>query len=100
MTIETAIDALRKALGPRFETTEASRSLHGQNESYFPETPPDGVAFPASTEEVAEIARICTEHGCPIVPWGTGTSLEGNALAIRGGISLDMSRMDKVLEVL
>ncbi len=100
MSIETAIEALRKALGTRFETSAASRSLHGQNESYFAETLPDGVAYPENTEEVAKIVKICAAEGCPIVAWGTGTSLEGNALAVRGGISLDMSRMNSVIEVL
>lgn len=100
MTIETAIEALRKALGTRFETTDASRALHGQNESYFPEVLPDGVAYPESSAEVAEIARICSAHDCPIIPWGTGTSLEGNALPVRGGITLDMGAMNKILEVL
>ncbi|MHA3914473.1 FAD-binding oxidoreductase [Halovulum sp. GXIMD14793] len=99
MSIETAIDRLRKALGDRFETSDASHALHGTNESYYPETLPDGVAYPANTDEVARIVRICAEENCPIIPWGVGTSLEANALAISGGISLDMSRMDKVLEV-
>ncbi len=99
MSIETAVDRLRKAFPDSFETSAAIRSLHGQNETYFPEMPPDGVAFPESTEDVVQIVKICAEEGCPIVPWGTGTSLEGNALAVRGGISLDMGRMDKVLAV-
>ncbi len=99
MTIETAVERLRKALGEQIVTTDAVRSLHGQNESYFPETPPDAVAFPESTEDVVTIVKTCAEEGCPIVPWGVGTSLEANALAIRGGISLDMSKMNKVLEV-
>ncbi|MEM8788286.1 MAG: FAD-linked oxidase C-terminal domain-containing protein [Pseudomonadota bacterium] len=99
MTIETAVENLRKALGTHFATSDAVRTLHGQNESYFAETLPDGVAFPGSTEDVQRIVRICAEHSCPIVPWGTGTSLEGNALAVRGGISLDMSRMDRIVAV-
>ncbi|QHQ34061.1 FAD-binding oxidoreductase [Algicella marina] len=98
MTIETAIEAVRKVLGPRLETTEAARSLHGQNEGYYPVTPPDAVASPETTQEVSEILRICNTEGCPVVAWGTGTSLEANALALRGGICLDMSRMDKVLD--
>ncbi len=99
MTIETAIERLRKTLGPAIDTSDANRRLHGQNESYFPEILPNGVASPASTAEVAEIVRICADEACPIVPWGTGTSLEGNALAVRGGLTLDLSRMNKVLEV-
>lgn len=99
MTIEAAVTGLRNELGDRFATTEAMLHAHGQNEAWFPETLPDGVAFPESTEDVARIVRICAEAGCPIVPWGTGTSLEGNALATKGGISLDMSRMNKVLAI-
>lgn len=99
MSIDTALTQLCKGLGPRFVTSDAVRTLHGQNESYFAEVLPDGVAFPETTAEVQQIVRICADEGCPIIPWGTGTSLEGNALAIRGGISLDMSKMDRVLAV-
>ncbi|MFN3937794.1 MAG: FAD-binding oxidoreductase [Gemmobacter sp.] len=86
-------------LGERFSTAAALRDQHGQNESHYPVTPPDAVAFPETTAEVAEVVRICAAHGCPVVPWGTGTSLEGHALAFQGGLSLDLSRMDRVLEV-
>ncbi|QPH52851.1 FAD-binding oxidoreductase [Pontivivens ytuae] len=99
MSIETAIVALGKTLGDRVQTGESVRALHGANESYYDEVLPDAVVFPRSTEEVALIARTCAEHGCPIVPWGTGTSLEGHALAVKGGISLDMSEMAALLEV-
>ncbi|MSU90557.1 FAD-binding protein [Rhodobacteraceae bacterium 2CG4] len=99
MSIEAAVTELRKALGERFATSGAMLQVHGQNEAHFPETLPDGVAFPETTEEVARIVRTCAAHGCPIVPWGTGTSLEGNALPFDGGITLDLSRMDKVLAV-
>ncbi|NNU80022.1 FAD-binding protein [Halovulum dunhuangense] len=99
MCIETALDRLRNLLGSRFVTSDAVRSIHGRNETWYPETPPDGVAFPESTEDVAQILRICSEERCPVVPWGTGTSLEANALAVRGGISLDMGRMDRILAI-
>ena len=99
MSIETAIAALGKVLGERVQTGASIRALHGRNESYFDEVLPDAVILPRDTAEVQAIVRICAEHGCPIVPWGTGTSLEGHALAVRGGISLDMSEMAAVLEV-
>ncbi len=99
MSIETAISALRNLLEDRLSTNKTVRDQHGQNEAYFPVTPPDAVAFPTSTQEVAQIVKICAEHDCPIVAYGTGTSLEGHQLAIRGGINLDMSRMDKVLAI-
>ena len=99
MTIETAIHALQSFLGDRITRSKSDRDLHGQSESYFPPTPPDAVAYPENTAEVAALVRICAEHGCPVIGWGAGTSLEGHGLAIRGGISVDFSRMNRVLEV-
>ncbi len=99
MTIETAIEALRELLGERLSTSGAVLQQHGENEAYHPVTPPDAVAFPQDTTEVSEIVKICAAHGCPIVAYGTGTSLEGHQLAIEGGVSLDMNRMNAVLAV-
>ncbi len=99
MTIETAIVQLSAQLGDRLVTTQADRSLHGQNETYYPNTPPDAVAYPETTQEVSEILRICHAADCPVTPYGAASSLEGQHLAIAGGISLDMNRMNKVLAV-
>ncbi|MGM0583078.1 MAG: FAD-binding oxidoreductase [Pseudomonadota bacterium] len=99
MTIQTAITALQGLLGDRLSTAEIIREHHGHDESWHPDALPDAVAFPETTEEVSEIVKVCAAEGCPITPWGVGTSLEGHALAVRGGISLDLSRMDRVLEV-
>ena len=99
MSIDTAIDALQSLLGDRITRSKSDRDLHGQSESHFPLTPPDAVAYPETTEEVAALVKICAEHGCPVIGWGAGTSLEGHGLAIRGGISVDFSRMNAVLEV-
>ena len=99
MSIKAAIARLDKLLGEHFSTTEAIRTQHGQNESYFDEVLPDGVAFPGSTQDVAAIVKICAEEDCPVIAWGTGTSLEGHALAFQGGITLNMNRMNKVLAV-
>ena len=99
MPFEAAVEALAALLGDRLSRSEAERRLHGQNETWFPETPPDAVAWPISTEEVSKILAICHAYRMPVVAWGTGTSLEGHALAAKGGLSLDMGRMDKVLEV-
>ena len=99
MTIETAIEALRELLGDRLSTSSAVLRQHGENEAYHPVTPPDAVAFPLSTAEVSEIVKICAAHSCPVVAYGTGTSLEGHQLAVQGGISLDMNRMNAVLAV-
>lgn len=99
MSIETAIDALRILLGDRLSTAEAILQQHGENEAYYPTTPPDAVAFPHSTAEVAEVIKICAAHGCPVIAFGTSTSLEGHQLAIEGGISLDMNKMNAVLAI-
>ncbi len=99
MTIETAISQLRNLLDDRLSTSSAILDQHGQNEAYFAVTPPDAVAFPNSTLEVSEIMKICAAQDCPIVAYGTGTSLEGHQLAIRGGIALNMQQMNAVLAI-
>ncbi|HEU0220684.1 MAG TPA: FAD-linked oxidase C-terminal domain-containing protein [Paracoccaceae bacterium] len=99
MPHDTAIASLRKLLGDRLSTASAVLEHHGQNESYYPVTPPDAVAYPESTAEVSAIVTICAEAGCPVIPWGTGTSLEGHAIAFQGGVTLDLSRMNRVLAI-
>ncbi|MAQ84884.1 MAG: 2-hydroxy-acid oxidase [Maritimibacter sp.] len=94
-----AVDELATLLGNRLSRSKSDLDLHGRSESHFPLTPPDAVAYPETTEEVAEIVKICARHGCPVVPWGVGTSLEGHALALTGGVSVDFARMNKVLKV-
>ena len=97
--VEEAIGALGALLGDRLSTSDSVRNLHGHDESSFPDAPPDAVAFPRSTEEVAAIVRTCTERGVPIVAFGTGSSLEGQTLAVEGGVVLDTSLMDQILRV-
>ncbi|MEM1301684.1 MAG: FAD-linked oxidase C-terminal domain-containing protein [Pseudomonadota bacterium] len=94
-----AIAALRFVLGDRVTTSKSDRDLHGQSETHFPNFPPDAVVYPVSTDEVAQIVRICSEHSCPVIGWGTGTSLEGHTAAIQGGVTVDFSRMDAVVAV-
>lgn len=96
---QTALDEIATFLGDRLVRSKPDRDLHGQSETWFPATPPDAVAYPESTEEVARIVGICARHRLPVVPWGAGTSLEGHALAVRGGLCLDMSRMSRVLQI-
>ncbi len=86
-------------LGDRFTTAAAVREHHGKDESYHPNFPPDGVAFAASTEEVSAIVKLCAKHKLPIIPFGTGTSLEGGVAALAGGICIDVSTMKEVLRV-
>lgn len=97
--IAAAIQDVKALMGERLTQAKSQVDLHGDNESYFPFTPPDAVAFPNSTKEVSEIVKICARHDCPIVPWGIGTSLEGQALAVNGGITLNMQNMASVLEI-
>ncbi|WP_415639370.1 FAD-binding oxidoreductase, partial [Paracoccus nototheniae] len=92
----TALDAL---LGARFSQKRGDRDQHAASESFHRGPPPDAVVWPDSAEEVSSILRACSQHAVPVIPWGTGTSLEGHALASRGGITLNLSRMDRVLEV-
>lgn len=99
MTIQSAIDELSSLLGDRLSRSKSDLDLHGQCETYFPFLPPDAVAYPECTAEVSQIMKICSTHGCPVVAWGTGTSLEGHSLALHGGLSLDMRRLDRVLAV-
>ena len=99
MTIPAALDALSALLSDRLDTGTALREQHGQNEGYFPITPPDAVAYPIDTDEVSAIMRICHEHGCPVVAYGAGTALEGHQLAIHGGIALNFAKMNKVLAI-
>ncbi len=96
---DTFVDALRTRFGDRFSMTEAVRMHHGRDESAFDPMLPDAVVFALSTEEVAAIVALCSEHEVPVIPFGTGSSLEGHLLAIRGGISLDVSGMNAVLAV-
>ncbi|MEM7251203.1 MAG: FAD-linked oxidase C-terminal domain-containing protein [Pseudomonadota bacterium] len=94
-----ALDLIKQLVGDRLSTSMALREQHGRDESYHQALPPDAVVFVESTDEVAEIVKVCARHNVPIIPYGTGTSLEGHVCALEGGISLDMSRMDAVLEV-
>lgn len=99
MTISNAIDQLSEVLGERLVTSGAVLEQHGQNETYYPSTPPDAVAFPETTEEVSAILAICNAEKCPVVPYGAASSLEGQHLCTSGGISLDMARMSDVLQI-
>ncbi|MCP1334972.1 FAD-binding oxidoreductase [Futiania mangrovi] len=90
---------LAALLGGRMTQNAAIRERHGTDESFHPTAAPDAVVFPRTTEEVAEIVRICARHGTPVIPYGTGTSLEGHIAALRGGISIDLGQMDRILRV-
>ncbi len=99
MPFDTTIATLKSEYGDRCATSDAILDYHSKGEAYHAPVRPDAVLFPGSTEEVAAIMRTCAAGACPIVPFGTGTSLEGHVVPIRGGVSLDMSKMDKILAV-
>ncbi|MTH35661.1 FAD-binding protein [Paracoccus limosus] len=94
-----ASTALAELLGDRYSEALSERELHGQSETFHRAPPPDAVVWPVSTAEVSAIMAICHRHHVPVIGWGTGTSLEGHALATHGGVVMDMMRMDRVLEV-
>lgn len=95
----TLLQELRTLLGDRFSTSEAVRDHHSHGESWHPSAPPDAVAYPASTEEVAAIVTACAAARVPVIPFGMGSSLEGHVNAFDGGISVDLTRMNRVTRV-
>jgi D-lactate dehydrogenase (cytochrome) len=97
--VETVIAALRDFLGERLSTNASIREQHAKGEDANPPVLPDAVAFVENTEEVSRVLRLCNTHGVPVVPFGAGTSLEGHVVPVRKGISLDLSRMNTILEV-
>ncbi len=98
-TAPAPLDALKALLGDRLSTSAAVREQHGRDESFHAAKAPDAVAFARSTDEVVAIVRLCAESGTPVIPFGTGTSLEGHVAALSGGVCIDVSQMDAILEV-
>ena len=97
---QALIDTLKSHFGDRCSTAVAVREQHGRDESaYTTVPPPAAVVFAQSTEDVAFTVRHAAEHNVPIIPFGVGSSLEGHLLAVQGGISIDLGRMNKVLTV-
>jgi D-lactate dehydrogenase (cytochrome) len=97
--IVAMLSALESHFGARLQTGQAIRAQHAHTTTYIPAQLPDAVVFPETSAEVQTIVRMAAEHRVPIIPFGTGSSLEGHVNAPHGGISLDMSRMDRVLSV-
>jgi D-lactate dehydrogenase (cytochrome) len=93
------IEALRERFGERCSTALAIREQHGRDESPIDAPPPEAVVFCESTEDVAAVVKLADRHAVPVIPFGVGSSLEGHLLAVQGGVSIDLSRMDKVLAV-
>lgn len=96
---DTVLDELRAVFGDRLSMSQAVRDQHGHDESFHETAPPDAVVFAESTDEVQCAVRICAKHRVPVIPFGTGTSLEGHVCALYGGISIDVTGMNKILAV-
>src|SRR5256885_12715576 len=97
--IDAAIRALAAKFGNRLVTSQAVREQHGNILTWIPNQPPDAVVFAQSTADVQDVVRICSTHKVPVIPYGTGTSLEGHINAPQGGVSIDFRDMNKVLTV-
>jgi len=97
--IEKLILQLKELFGDQVSTSESLREQHGRGESWHPAQLPDAVCFARSNEEVAAIVKLCAGAKTPVIAYGTGTSLEGQVQAVNGGICIDMSQMNAVLEV-
>ena len=96
----SCIDELTAALGAdRVQTGDDIRRLHGTDSSFHPPALPDAVVFPETVDECLEIVRTCIRHETPMVPFGAGSSLEGHIMALRGGVSIDMTRMNAITRI-
>ena len=98
-TPQVLLDALKTRFGPQLSTALVVREQHGRDESSFSAPPPSAVIFAESTGDVADAVRLASDFEVPVIPFGVGTSLEGHLLAVQGGISIDVSRMNKVLAI-
>jgi D-lactate dehydrogenase (cytochrome) len=97
--VETVIAALAARYGNRISTSPSLREQHGNTTTWITNQPPDAVLFPQAAEEVQDVVRLCAVHRVPVIAFGTGTSLEGQVNAPRGGICLDFRDMNNVLAV-
>ncbi|WP_375575011.1 FAD-binding oxidoreductase [Paracidovorax oryzae] len=93
------MDALQARFGTQCSLAQAVREQHGRDEGSMQAPPPSAVVFAESTQDVADAVRLAAQHDVPVIPYGAGSSLEGHLLAIQGGISIDVSRMNRLLSV-
>src|SRR6478735_1831502 len=96
---DALIESLKARFGERCSTALAVRTQHGRDESSFDAPPPSAVVFAESTQDVADAVKLASDYSVPVIPFGVGSSLEGHLLAVQGGISIDVSRMNRVLSV-
>ena len=97
--VDAAIGALAARFGNRLVPSQAVREQHGNILTWIENQPPDAVVFPQSAEDVQDAVRICVQHRVPVIPYGTGTSLEGHINAPQGGVTLDFRDMNRILAV-
>ncbi|MBM2293958.1 FAD-binding protein [Sulfitobacter pseudonitzschiae] len=97
--IKTVMDVLKQQFGDRFQTSASVREQHGHTTTWIANQMPDAVVFAKSTQEVSDIVKTCAAHKVPVIAFGTGTSLEGHVNAAAGGISIDLSQMNKIIQV-
>ena len=100
MNIETFNTELTSLLEERYSNSESARNNHARGEDIFDPILPLGVAFPNTTEEVSQIVKVCNNHFIPIVPFGMGTSLEGNVLGNEKGITVSLEKMNNIIDCL
>ncbi|WP_312304013.1 FAD-linked oxidase C-terminal domain-containing protein [Pulveribacter sp.] len=93
------LQALAARFGAQYSVAAAVREQHGRDEGSISAPPPAAVVFAESTQDVQDAVRLAASHGVPVIPYGAGSSLEGHLLAVQGGISLDVSRMNRVLSI-
>ncbi|HXD05422.1 MAG TPA: FAD-linked oxidase C-terminal domain-containing protein [Burkholderiaceae bacterium] len=96
---EAMLEALQARFGQACSTARAVREQHGRDESPFDAPPPEAVVFAESTEDVTFVLALANEHAVPVIPFGAGSSLEGHLLAVQGGVSLDLTRMNRIVRV-
>jgi D-lactate dehydrogenase (cytochrome) len=96
---ENLVTALAGRFGDAFTQADAVRAHHGEGECFHPHMPPQGVIFPKSSEEVAAAVKAAAGADVPVIPYGAGSSLEGHVLATQGGLTIDLSGMNRILEV-
>jgi D-lactate dehydrogenase (cytochrome) len=97
--LDAALTELRVIFGNRLSTSRADREQHANRTTWVAGTPPDAVVFARSTDDVQAAVRICAEHRLPVIPFGTGTSFEGQVNAPHGGVSIDLKDMDRIIAV-
>jgi D-lactate dehydrogenase (cytochrome) len=99
MIPDTVFAELALVLDKRVTRSKSDLAQHGRSETWYPDTPPDAVAYPKTTQDVSDIMKICHAHSIPVIGWGAGTSLEGQTIATHGGLVVDFSQMAQVLQI-